>query len=204
LVRPFCIQIEPSPSTKPATYAAKLSATWTGGQKCGNVLDEDGSGIKIANGSSKLRPEPSVIVLSSTFPSDGNGLAREAAGEEVDGREATRAPLPRTIASVRLTPGCALLPGRFRFPLFAPSPSVGVGHMSTDSVDLVDISISGNIWPVLGEDSLAEGVPLDLEAAVPSGSLEAEVDAADACEEAAERRAVFEFPKRTASVRLTP
>jgi hypothetical protein len=57
---------------------------------------------------------------------------------------------------------------------------------------------------VPSEDSLAEGVPLDLEAAVPSGSLEAEVDAADAREEAAERRAVVEFPNFTASVKLTP
>jgi hypothetical protein len=34
----------------------------------------------------------------------------------------------RTTASVRLTPGCALEPGRLRDPLCFRSPAVGVGH----------------------------------------------------------------------------
>jgi hypothetical protein len=54
-------------------------------------------------------------------------------------------------------------------------------------VDVVDVSISGHIGPVLGEDSLAEGLVLDLPSATPSGSFEAEVDPSDTGEEAAER-----------------
>ncbi len=35
---------------------------------------------------------------------------------------------PYFTASVRLTPACALLPGRFRLPELLASPAVGVGH----------------------------------------------------------------------------
>ena len=64
-------------------------------------------------------------------------------------------------------------------PPLSASVARGVGHCA---VDVVDVSKSGNIGPVLGEDSLAELVPLDLEAALPACSLEAEVDPADAGE----------------------
>ncbi len=41
----------------------------------------------------------------------------------------------RTVASVRLVPACALLPGRFRDPLAFASPAVGVGHAATTRLD---------------------------------------------------------------------
>jgi hypothetical protein len=63
-----------------------------------------------------------------------------------------------------------------------------VDSFDSAPIDGGDVSKSGNIGPVPGEDSLAELVPFDLEAAFPAGSLEAEVDAADARKEAAERR----------------
>jgi hypothetical protein len=67
------------------------------------------------------------------------------------------------------------------------SYAVGVGHRTeVGSVDVVDVSMSGNIWPVVGEDVLAVGIPFNLEAAVPSCSLESEVDAADPGEERSE------------------
>lgn len=37
-------------------------------------------------------------------------------------------PLARSVASHRLVPACALLPGRLRLPLLFASPQVGVGH----------------------------------------------------------------------------
>jgi hypothetical protein len=53
-------------------------------------------------------------------------------------------------------------------------------------VGVVNISNSVNVGPVLGEDSLTEGLVLDLETSGPSGSLQAEVDAADAGEQRSE------------------
>jgi hypothetical protein len=47
---------------------------------------------------------------------------------------------------------------------------------------------------VLGEDSLAVGVPFNLPSALPSGSLKSEVDSADAGEEAPEGRHVIAPP----------
>lgn len=71
----------------------------------------------------------------------------------------------------------------------------GVGHRAVvGSVGVVNISNSVNIGPVLGEDSLAEGLVFDLPASGPASSLEAEVDAADAREEGSEGRHVTRSP----------
>jgi hypothetical protein len=69
------------------------------------------------------------------------------------------------------------------------------GEASDEEIDSLDgspvnggdVSISGNIGPVVPEDVLAEGVPLHLPATVPTCSLKAEVDASDPGKEGAER-----------------
>jgi hypothetical protein len=105
-------------------------------------------------------------------------LARKAAGEEVDGREAPWTPAHTFTAVPRN--GLRLWSCPVADPQF---PAFGVGHRAGSwPVDVVDVSKSGNIGPVLGEDSLAELIPFDLEPAVPASPFEAKVDPADARE----------------------
>jgi hypothetical protein len=127
---------------QPPEYVAHPSIT-----EAWDVLHEDVSGSKCANGSKELRPEPPGIVLRESLSCEADRLAWEPAGDEID-----------------------RLDGR--------------------PVDSGDVSVSGNIGPVVGEDVLAVGVPFDLPAALPSGSLQSEVDAADAGEQASEGRHV--------------
>jgi hypothetical protein len=79
--------------------------------------------------------------------------------------------------------------------LLVSGEAFGVGHRAVvGSVGVSDVSNSGNIGPVFGKDSLAPVVPFDLPASGPAGSLEAEVDAADACEQRSEGGTAGSFP----------
>jgi hypothetical protein len=83
-----------------------------------DVLDDHVAGFHFSDDTAELRPEVSVVILSSSPSCGAEGLAREPAADEIRSER---------IASVKLVPGCAFDPGRFRLPDDLWSPSVGVG-----------------------------------------------------------------------------
>jgi hypothetical protein len=76
----------------------------------------------------------------------------------------------------------------------------GVGS----SVELGDVSPTGNSRPPSLEDSGAGRVDLDLPDGPEPEGFDGEVETPDPGEEGEVRRGVCEFPNRSASVRLTP
>jgi hypothetical protein len=135
-----------------------------------NVLQQCVARSKLANKTGELRPEVSRIRLSSSPSSLAEGLAGVSPDDEIRS--------VRT-ASVRLVPGCAFEPGRFREPDDFPSPSVGVGS-STESVD---VSPSGDVGPVSGENGSAGWLDLDLSDALKPERLHGEIQPADTAEQ---------------------
>jgi hypothetical protein len=55
-----------------------------------DVLHEDVARSKMANGASKLGPQPPLVILSTSFPGEADGLAGEPSTDDVDGFELTR------------------------------------------------------------------------------------------------------------------
>jgi hypothetical protein len=49
-----------------------------------HILSHDPTGPDFFNNAAHLRPEPTVIADASSLPGDGEGLAGEAAGEDID------------------------------------------------------------------------------------------------------------------------
>jgi hypothetical protein len=83
---PLCIV--PEGGQGPENFCHALPSV--DGKEAWDVLHKDVAGSKVANDSSELGPEPAVIGLASPAASDRDGLAGEAATDEVDGREVLR------------------------------------------------------------------------------------------------------------------
>ena len=144
------------PTPIPERGQVSLNVSHSPNQETRHVLHEDVSGFQTANGSDKLGPEPSLVVLTASSSSDADGLAREPASEEID-------------------------------------------WLDSAPLDGGNVAVSRDVGPVMGKDVLAERVPLDLPSALPSGSLEAEVDAANSGEQAPEGRHFTGAPAAAAS-----
>jgi hypothetical protein len=144
-----------------------------------NVFANDVSGLRVGNNTEHLRPDRTVIIRASLQPGVTERLARKSTCDDIDSAigcavetedvgvdKRPLPPSPRT-ASVRLSPGCALLEGVFLLPLDLPSPRVGVGHNGVE---------------VFLEDALAVGVEFNEGDGSESCPLAGETEPSDPCE----------------------
>ena len=103
----------------------------------------------------ELRPEPPLILLRPLVPGAADRLARESTAEHVNGIEAVIA-------------ACAPASGMTFNPV-----------CGGESVHLSDISIAGDVGPVLREDSLTELVLFTEPGGVHAGAFEPEIEPSD-------------------------
>lgn len=142
----------------------------TGGrEQAGDVLNDDPSAR-----SNKLIGDPCELKEES------RPLAGESRSLACDGEVLTREPATEKVKAGggALTPVATLSP--------SITPSRGVPNCSSPHPHTSYVVVAGDIGPVLGEDSPAPLVPLALEHDAHSGSLESEIEAANAREEAAD------------------
>jgi hypothetical protein len=141
-----------------------------------DVLNTHDTGSKLANASGKLPPESrSIPFQTNTLPGVADVLTGEPSDEHVDGSGVVM-----IATSSGVPPGVAFAP-RVTFASDSRSLTTGVGQSEPSNV-----VVAGHVRPVLPERVAAEWVgfagPDDFE----SGPLEAEIESADAGEEAAD------------------
>jgi hypothetical protein len=140
------------------------------GKKSGNVLNEHPSTgpNKVIGDPGELEEQAGSLASGESGSASGDAevLAGEAATQQID-----CASIP---FSVYATPS-VLIPSIM--------PSRGVPICSSPQPHTSYVVVAGHSGPVLGDDASAPLIPLALEDDPHSGSLQSEVDAADAAEQ---------------------
>jgi hypothetical protein len=163
-----------------------------------DVLDNHDPRAKLANETIEFVPEPgSIPVQTNSLASVGDVLAREPADEDVDTAcvfrpverlpSGSRSPFASDAAGVSqiarstvVTRSSPPLPGRFRLARSGPDDAFfasGVGQ--SNGMQDPDVSIAGNVGPMMPEDGSTEFVGLALPEDPESGSLKSEIESAD-------------------------
>jgi hypothetical protein len=152
-----------------------------GGENASDVLDDHPTGSEFSNDAMELPPQSApVSSQASTLASHADVLTWESADNKVNCWEASGAqgdliPVAMAVEAV-LSRVCATS-------CAIPCPFDDVCAVRTASVDVPNIGAAGHVWPVPLQDVAAGGVDLDLPRALPSGTLEAEVKAANSGEQ---------------------
>jgi hypothetical protein len=121
-----------------------------------NILSEHVSGSKYANGTGELGPEPTGVVFAFALAGDGDWLAGESSADEVNRGQASSAAIPERL----FTPPHFLTLAFTLLRLLLPTPATasiaeGVGNWTPFHLreEVVDVSPSGDVWPMFGKDS---------------------------------------------------
>lgn len=157
--------------------------------------DEDAvTEVRGTNGGSRnarpLIPIPELGQLPEDLVSSGPSVDEQQAGDVLH-QHPLRSQTANSPGEFRPEPplvGLRLLTAGFADGLTGESSSEKLNWLHSTPVNLPDVSVTGDVGPVPFEDGNAEGVVLDLPAALPSCSLEPKAQTPDPGEQLPERR----------------